>query len=130
VNPRLTASVEVLERATQANLVAAHVAACRGGGSDLLGGATRAIRAARGERLHGKAIVYARGKVSAGERFASLVAAWTHGNERWIADIPNDGTVFSPGEPVATVFASASTTDEVVQQLRNAADEVHASLDA
>jgi hypothetical protein len=96
VNPRYSASMELVERAYGINVFAAHVRACAGAlpAFDL----TRARRRAPG--AVGKAILHAR-RV---ERPTDT--------ERWLADpdvrdVPRPGERIGRGRPVCTVFASA-----------------------
>ncbi len=102
VNPRYTASVEVLEWALGRSLLADHLASFG-----------RVVRpsdphppAAPG--FVGKAIVHAGGPATwpgLGDRIVDL--APTSFPE--IADVPQPGTAFRPGDPVLTVFARGET---------------------
>jgi predicted ATP-grasp superfamily ATP-dependent carboligase len=113
VNPRYTASVEILERATGAALLATHLAACRGGVLPADAALPTTVR-------HGKRIVYHDGEVD------QLVSAEC--SARWleqagtgvappIADIPVAGTRLRGGDPIATVFAEAASDAEVARRL-------------
>jgi predicted ATP-grasp superfamily ATP-dependent carboligase len=92
VNPRYTASVEVLERITGMPLLAWHVAArepCRWIGS-----------------------------------LPGLPAdTWPE-----LADIPQPGTRFQRGQPIATVFAAGTSASDVQRKLRSREQQVLASL--
>jgi uncharacterized protein len=113
VNPRYTASVEVLERATGVSFLARHAAACQN--RDLM----PQPMADSGE-LAGKQVVYARknGKVS--PAFNELVDKLNRpGEPPDIADLPQIGERIVAGQPVATVFAAGGTSNEVELQLRN-----------
>jgi predicted ATP-grasp superfamily ATP-dependent carboligase len=110
LNPRYTASVEILERTSGLHLVALHAAAC--GRSEL-----PQPRAIAPRRASGKAIVYARQ------------------NSRWertpvpflLADVPHDGQRIAAGHPVVTVFADGRSPDDVEATLRQ---RVQVVLDA
>lgn len=125
VNPRLTASAEVIERATGCNAIARHIAACGGE----LPSTAATMPAVEPNTLQGKAIVYARAASVAGDRFANLTAEWNQANWPMIADLPAAGTRFAPGEPVATVFACGGREVDVIQSLRDRCERVLATLD-
>ncbi|HWB08530.1 MAG TPA: ATP-grasp domain-containing protein [Pirellulales bacterium] len=118
INPRYTASTEVLERTLGFNAVALHVAACR---------EARLPEpvAPASARLCGKQIVY-------GERSrivdAEMVRALCERNRGrvWpqVADIPRAGTVSQPGHPVVTVFADGDSPAPVRARLRAIADDL------
>jgi len=98
VNPRPTASMELVERATGRSIWLAHVAGCTGT-------LARARGAARDVRVlaHGKAVLYARRPVVLGD------------TERWLADddvrdIPSPGEHIARGSPICTIFASGRTS--------------------
>jgi uncharacterized protein len=112
INPRYTASVEVIELATQSPLLAVHRAACEG--DDL------AISLPpRGEPVHvAKEIVFATGDVVFLEE---TPFDEHHDLARFevpeAADIPDPGARFCDGEPVLTVFARGLTPDETLDAL-------------
>jgi predicted ATP-grasp superfamily ATP-dependent carboligase len=93
INPRWSASMELVERALGINLFAAHAAACtRGELPDVPRPPARAV---------GKAIVFARDPGVAGN------------TDDWLADpdirdIPHPGDPIATGSPVCTVFADAA----------------------
>lgn len=115
VNPRYTASVEVLEFATGTHFVAWHVAACRG---ESLPSAVPPA-----EAIVGKRIVYATERIVIDE---AQTAAWLAQNDDplrpQIADIPAAGTIINPGEPIATVI---SRGDEVRETLLRLDQDTH-----
>jgi hypothetical protein len=98
VNPRPTASMELVERATGASIWLAHVAGCA---SAL---ATSPHVTGRASSLaHGKAVLYARRPVVLGD------------TTRWLADddvrdIPAPGERIARGSPICTIFASGRTS--------------------
>lgn len=106
VNPRYTASIEVLERVTGMPLVAWHVAAC------LRGELPSDSPVASG--YAGKAIVYARHACRWIGSLRDLPAAtWPE-----LADIPQPDTPIERGQPIATVFAAGASASDVHRELR------------
>jgi predicted ATP-grasp superfamily ATP-dependent carboligase len=108
VNPRYSASMELLERATRASLFTIHVDACGG----RLSPAPRAPA-----RTHGKAIVYARTDLVVGNP-----GAWTGAP---MADVPHQGERIGRGHPICTVFAAEAGAGRCLRALRAAAAQVH-----
>jgi predicted ATP-grasp superfamily ATP-dependent carboligase len=98
VNPRPTASMELVERATGSSIWVAHVAGC--------GNALASLRDIAGHApsvAHGKAVLYARRPVVIGD------------TSRWLADdnvrdVPAPGERIARGRPICTIFASARTS--------------------
>jgi uncharacterized protein len=98
VNPRATASMELVERATGHSIWLAHVAGTRSrlSHSDIAAGRTSSV-------AHGKAVLYARRPVVLGD------------TDRWLADddvrdIPAPGERIARGSPICTIFASGRTS--------------------
>ena len=124
VNPRYTASVEVLERLLGAHFVAFHAEACERG--------TLPASPPKPQSGYycGKAVVYAQRSYVAGGRFHELVRNENE-DERWprIADIPRCGQPIECGSPIVTVFADAVSLAEVDADLRRLAAEVIRSMD-
>ncbi len=117
INPRYTASIEVLERATGESAIAQHIAA--------FGGESCAVRNTNSDQCVGKAIVFATEECVAGDRFAAWVAKRNAGAAApAVADIPASGAVFRAGWPVVTVFAMAPNEESVLHELRRLRDEV------
>lgn len=125
VNPRLTASAEIVERMTGLNAVALHARACQQefAGKDIVPVSNDV------HRCFGKAVVYAQHPSQAGSSFASLLQR--RRGDPWpeIADLPAQGTKFRPGDPVVTVFAEGVNDVEVTNNLRERSAEVLAALD-
>jgi predicted ATP-grasp superfamily ATP-dependent carboligase len=126
VNPRYTASVEIVERCTPVMAIAAHVAACDGLASDI----ERAGAPARDEsNCHGKATLFATRDVVISQEFAdysiaeSLLSPWP-----MLGDVPAAGTPIENGRPVLTIFASGTNAAEVEQRLRERVVEVERKL--
>jgi predicted ATP-grasp superfamily ATP-dependent carboligase len=114
VNPRYTASVEIIERATGSDAIGVHAAACSG----------LPIRSPQSEiaplrMVCGKAILYAKRDVIISSEFATMAVSEA-ARQPWptLADISPAGTPVEAGRPVLTVFADGSSDHEVEQQLR------------
>jgi predicted ATP-grasp superfamily ATP-dependent carboligase len=112
VNPRYTASVEVLERAIGGSLIAEHVAACQQPGWQGCEAASLAGANDESSRhTFGKAIVFATRDVTITPNFQR----WTieQSSLQWhacrAADVPAAGEVIQEGHPVLTVFAEGSS---------------------
>lgn len=122
VNPRYTASVEVLERATGLTAMEFHREACHGGP------VPRGIPLTA-DHLHGKAVVYATGNCTVGPEFYRHldVTAPPTGDCR-LADLPPIGTSICAGQPVLTVFSRGRDVREVHRRLRTLAGKIHALL--
>ena len=121
VNPRYTASVETLERATGLRAIALHVAACRG----LPVETPSPIATGDSPHCSGKAILFARDELTIAESFVQWAESRNRGRT-WpeVADIPAAGTRIGPGEPIATVFAEAGDEAAVLNGLQAAAAEM------
>jgi predicted ATP-grasp superfamily ATP-dependent carboligase len=122
VNPRYTASVEVLELACDVNLLPLHVRACQNG--ELPGAWSVPPR-----RRAGKAIVFAEkgGRVPA--EFGHFVKRLNSAQARpVVADIPAVGRGFVRGQPLVTVLAEGDSLSEVERSLRQTVALVQASL--
>jgi predicted ATP-grasp superfamily ATP-dependent carboligase len=111
VNPRYTASIEIIERGTGIRSIALHAAACRDSALPSPRATTKSI--------HGKAIVYADRELTIRESFALLVEQTSAGQE-WpvLGDIPAVGTTIADRHPIVTVFAAGASTAEVRERLR------------
>lgn len=120
VNPRPTASLELVERATGWSVAAAHLAAC-GWAAEPAGGTTA-------EGIWAKAIVYAPPGATA-SRVTDTLAEIA---ERWraadglpaVADVPQPDEPPVPGAPLVTVFARAATAAEAHDALRDRVGEL------
>jgi predicted ATP-grasp superfamily ATP-dependent carboligase len=116
VNPRYTASVEIVERITWIHALAAHADACTRG---RVGTVPIFARRTPAAVAHGKAILFARCDITITPDFAAWSLAEA-ARQPWpgLADISPSGTRIETGRPILTVFAEAATTDEVERQLR------------
>ena len=127
VNPRYTASVEVLERAGTGSVVRQHAAVF---GQPM--GETEATQYLAGNptrALNGKAIIFAKGDVRIGDSFPNFVAQLNAGtHEPAIADIPTPGSEIQAGQPIATVFAEGETLQEVNDHLIERAAQLRMAI--
>lgn len=93
VNPRHSASMELVERGGGPSIFEVHASACQG----RLPAAFAPLTA-----VEGKAIVFARREVILGDTRPWL----EHGS---FADVPHPGERIPPGRPICTVFAAGTT---------------------
>src|SRR5262249_42024191 len=95
VNPRWTASMELVEHAYGVSVFAAHVAACTAGELP----AFDLAKARRGAPVVGKAVVFARGDVTAGD----TRRWWRPSNDDAavapVRDVPHPGEKITAGQP-------------------------------
>ena len=98
VNPRWSASMELVDRVCEAPLIAAHEESCRAG-------APPHVHRLRDVGVTGKAIVFAKSRVTAGD-----TRRWM-GSAGWgdVRDVPWPGTPFERGDPICTVLAAGRT---------------------
>jgi uncharacterized protein len=114
VNPRWTASMELVERARGLSVFGAHARACTSGALPAPNGGAEAL-------VHGKAIVFARRGVIAGDTREWLA-------DPTVRDIPRPGTRISSRQPVCTVLAHGADAAACYQALVNRAEAVYAQL--
>ncbi len=112
VNPRHSASMELVERAHGTSIFALHAAACRGALSDP--GVYLRSQAA----LAGKAVVFARNEVMMGD-----TREWLR--DRSVRDVPHPGERIAAGQPVCTVFAGGVDEASCRAALQRRADRVY-----
>jgi predicted ATP-grasp superfamily ATP-dependent carboligase len=114
VNPRYSASMELIERAHQFSIFDIHALACE-----------RELPAIpqppRSPMAHGKAIVFARQDCRVGRS-----QAWLDRN--WVADVPRPGEYIRRGRPVCTVFAQGRTPQECRGRLVRRARMIYRNL--
>jgi predicted ATP-grasp superfamily ATP-dependent carboligase len=118
VNPRWSASMELVERAYGVSVFGAHAAACTSGalpGFDF-------ARARRGAGAYGKAIVFARRDVVAGDTRAWLA-------DSTVRDVPHPGERIRAGRPVCTVFANGCDAAGCHAALVRRAERIYEELD-
>lgn len=123
LNPRYTASVDVVELATGRSLLARHLEACGITAGDATG--SEDPRRHDGGSCVGKLILTAQ------EPFVWRALPRPFAQPRgdlWdpprIADIPAPGTCFQAGDPVCTLYASGDSLEDVTVRLRTAAREL------
>ena len=110
VNPRPTASMELVERTTGRSIAAAHFAAC-----GFPPPAPPAADALPG--IWSKAILFAPQNLTIDEpllqRLRRLAQPWTH-DDGWpaLADIPQPGQTLARGRPVMTIFARGESPED------------------
>jgi len=105
INPRYSASVEVIERFTSRSAIAEHVAACTG---------KAAVKAAEATSAAcGKVVLFAKRDVTITPAFHqwALPQASVDMEQCRLADVPEAGHQLSSGQPVLTVFASSLPQD-------------------
>lgn len=123
VNPRPTASMELVERATGLSLATAQLAACCLA-AEPAGPGTRA-------GTWSKAILFARHDTVIDEAMLAAVAALAgppHGDWPLLADIPCPPQVIPEGRPICTLFAHAPTPRASLAALRCRTAAVEAAL--
>jgi predicted ATP-grasp superfamily ATP-dependent carboligase len=146
VNPRYTASVEVVERFTGFSAISLHAEACTGAPNQQRAGSssTPSTGVPHGSvlpnpklgggdapaRAHGKAILFATGDLTISAKFAEFSFAETM-REPWptLADVSPAGTTVEQGRPILTIFAEGADVDEVETKLRDRSLEITALLD-
>lgn len=128
VNPRYTASVEILERAMNVATVRWHVDACTDSQPPRDGVYDKSLAT---EAIHAKAVIYSRGQFVIGDATTqSLLELNTGTAFPIVADIPMAGTEIDKGDPIATVFAQGATTFDAKECLRTAIAKLNILLDA
>jgi len=116
VNPRYTASTELLDSAFGIQAVELHVQACE------LGTLPQAPGVAEG-RCFGKAILFAtKGFMVSPELYAQLDAGNGSGRSQF-ADIPAIGSIVQTGWPIVTILAEGTDELNVLNELRHRALE-------
>ena len=119
VNPRYSASMELVEQAYGVSVFGAHAAACaRGTLPEFDLG-----RARRDTRAFGKAIVFARHDVTCGD-----TRPWL--GDPTVRDVPHPNEHVPAGRPVCTVFATGADSAECYASLVRRADVVYATLES
>lgn len=117
VNPRYTASIEVLELACPFQAIDWHLSTCSASGLDPL----QPPKAIEHSTVLGKAIWYARRRV----HVTATGSEWAL-TQLDLADVPVGGTTIDVGQPVLTVRAEAWTADELVAALQQRIEQLEA----
>jgi uncharacterized protein len=122
VNPRYTASVEILERALGVQAIRLHVRACRWGELPATQPATPICHC-------GKQIIYARRDIGIPPEFGEFADEANAGSV-WpsLADIPAVGVQIARSQPVVTVLAEGADLAVVERQLRRRVQQVQELL--
>jgi predicted ATP-grasp superfamily ATP-dependent carboligase len=130
VNPRYTASTEILERAATSPAVAAHVAACESHGGSEFAPKTPTSDLVSTKLIHAKAVLFAAQTttISRGLYNWAMKEAWSDTICRPLADIPQTGEVIPAGHPVLTVFAAGDSLESCEDRLAARVAEVEARL--
>lgn len=114
VNPRYTASMELMEMAFKVSLLKLHVNACSG---KLPVRSFSSGEKIAGEKFWGKKIVYAPRDAEVAT-FNSAAGEWANMmRSMGVRDIPFPGERIGKGSPVATAIASGKTRSECVAKL-------------
>jgi len=116
INPRWSASVELVERACGINVFGAHAAACEHAQLPALNDLPPPSRAV------GKAIVFARTAVRIGN-----TDDWLRDPD--VRDVPHAGEMIAAGHPVCTVLAEGTTAAVCESALVARAASIYARLD-
>ncbi len=117
VNPRWSASMELVERARGISMFALHADACVRGELPSFD-----ISAATPQReTHGKAVVFARQDVIAGN-----TRDWL--GDADVRDVPHEGERIAAGQPICTVLASGSDESDCYARLVERAARVYRSF--
>jgi predicted ATP-grasp superfamily ATP-dependent carboligase len=119
VNPRYSASMELVEQAYGVSVFAAHAAACRHGELP----AFDLERARTTGSAYGKAIVFSRHDVTCGDTRPWLT-------DSTVRDVPHPEECIHSGRPVCTVFAHGATVAECRVSLVRRAEAVYGALES
>jgi predicted ATP-grasp superfamily ATP-dependent carboligase len=111
VNPRYSASMELIERAWGTSLFELHARACEG---------KLPAEIPVADLIEGKAVVFARGELVMRE-----TGSWL-GNESF-ADVPHSGEHIESGRPICTVLARARSAGACMRRLTRLAGTVYRS---
>ena len=117
VNPRWSASMELVERARGISMFALHADACAKGTLpefDVSAPSEQGV-------AHGKAIVFAREDLVVGD-----TRAWL--DDPTVRDVPREGDEIAAGQPICTVLATGSGYDSCYAKLLERADVVYRLL--
>lgn len=116
INPRPTASMELVERVTGSPIARAHLESCGIDGPRDDDGPTPV------PRVWSKAVLFATAPVptaTVARAAASLTASWSAADAApAIADVPAPGAMLSTGAPLVTVFAAGRSAEDSLATLR------------
>lgn len=114
INPRFSASMELIERAHGLSLFELHRRACQG---------TLPSALSPADAMLAKAIVFARREVILDD-----TSSWLR--EGWMADIPHPGERIRQGRPICTIFAEGSDAASCLRRLTRRASSVYRAAEA
>ena len=117
VNPRWSASMELVERAYGVSMFGAHATACRDGALPTFD----LERARRGAGAVGKAVVFARQDVAVGD-----TGAWLADSS--VRDVPHPDERIATGRPICTVFAAGRDAVACHEALVRRADRIYTAV--
>jgi uncharacterized protein len=131
VNPRYTASIEVLERASGVRAIELHAEAFDRDPNAIgeLCSDARNNRHTESDLQFGKSVLYATREITVSQGFPAF-AAKLNESSAWptLADIPPPGSVIPTGAPICTVFSEGSNSSDVIAGLRKRAKHVLATI--
>ena len=122
VNPRFTASAEILDIAGDGQIMRHHVGACQGENVEILA-------CPRSDELHAKAIYFAPQDIIIPLDLENI--PWNTSGENVIirlADIPAPGKQIKKGQPVATLLATGMKAVRIRASLQRAVDRLQSHL--
>lgn len=128
VNPRYTASVEIVERITGTRAIDLHAAACtsqRAGASPPPRAKSTHESGRPPVHAHGKAILFAKEDVALTPQFVEYALAESQ-RSPWptLADISPANDPIEAGRPILTLFAEGASVSEVEARLRQRVAEL------
>lgn len=130
VNPRYTASCELLEASGLESLIGLHIQACLEGRLPDRIPENHYLQTST-PRFVGKAIVYARQRVRVTAGFSNHClkrASGPLGRRRHYGDVPPSGTIIDTHSPVLTVFAVAADPRRLLRRLNRRVRTVYRYL--
>ncbi len=119
INPRWSASMELVERAHGVSVFGVHAAACARGELPTFD----LTHAHTGTTVSGKAILFARHNVTCGD-----TTAWLGDDS--VRDVPHPGEHIPIGRPVCTIFATGAHADGCYAGLVARANRVYETLES
>ena len=125
LNPRYTASIEVLERGLPIEPLRWHVAACRENRLPNVDWTPEMNR-----QVHGKAILFARRSYEISQRFVDRCISQNE-DKVWpdLADLPHAATRIEAGQPILTLFADGVSVESVRLSLKEKCGRLIEMLD-
>ena len=118
VNPRWSASMELVERACGLSMFGVHAEACARGILPQFD-----VRHARAEIAWGKAVLFAREDAVVGD-----ARAWL--DDPNVRDVPHPGEHIRAGSPICTVFGEGRDADACRDALVQRAERVYAEIES